>query len=270
MGRGTSFTISAGVGTGLDADTVVRPWRLAWRVVLGGAFPPLFRRPRLVGEGDRSPRPRQRAGAGATPLDPHCGVRRRRRRGGVGDAGAAGCDRPFDGRPGRPEVPREPPRARCRPGCLGAAGRGPRDDAPILQPPPPQVPQDQPAHEPLADRRDAGAGPGDVLRPHHAGLRGPSSARAAAGRVLPGLPRHDGLRTAPARRRSQAADAGPRRASRPGLLAPRGHQHGKGLRRRVGDISGPRPRPHARARLAGRRRADRLLAAAATSRCPCR
>jgi hypothetical protein len=123
----------------------------------------------------------------------------------------------------------------------------------------------------LADRGDARARPGDVLHQGHARLRGQGAPRPAAGRVVPRLPGHARSRPAPAGRGSEGADAGRRRPGGPSLLTPRGEADGDGVRGRPGDLSRPRPRPHAGPGLAGGRRPPQCLAAPEpTSRCPCR
>jgi hypothetical protein len=123
----------------------------------------------------------------------------------------------------------------------------------------------------VADHRDSGAGEGDVVRPLDARLRASRAPRPPAGRVLPGLSRHAGLRAAAPGGGAQAADAGPRRARGPGLLAGRGGANGARLWRGAAALPRPDPRPDARARLAGCRGADRrLVAKDATGRRPCR
>jgi hypothetical protein len=239
--------------------------------VLGGALPPLLRRPRLVRQGDRPPRPWQRSRPQAAALDAHRRLRKRRRGSGRRDARAAGRSRPLDGRPGGPEVPGEPHRPGRGAARFSAAGRGPAGHPPGHEPPPAPVPPQQPDDEPLADRGDARPRPRDVLHQHDVGVGGQGLPGAPAGRVLPRLPRHDDLRAPAPGRRRQGPDAGPRRPRGPGLLATRGGADGEGLWRRPGDLPRPRPRPDARPGLAGGGRQARLLAAAdPTSRCPCR
>jgi hypothetical protein len=239
IGEARKRTIEAEI-QGAHAAAFVRARCLAWRVVLGGALPPLLRRSRLVGQGDRPEGSWLCTGPKAAALDPDRGLRHRSSRGRRLPARATGCDRPLDGRPRRAEVPGKPHRPCRRARRLGAAGRRADDHAALPGPPPTQVPQDQPDDEPVADRRDARPCQGDAPEPGDAGGGGQGGPPAAAGRVVPRLSRHGRLRPAPAGCRHQAADAGGRRARGPRLLTARGGAHGEGLWRRPRYLSRPR------------------------------